>query len=467
MLTAKAVQVRYRSTYQLLDNADAETLCFGQALLRGQAADRGLYMPTEIPPIITPAWLATMRQRPYHEVATALLAAFVGDDMPLSTLESLCQAAYQNPRWGAQGLHIPLTTLDTHTTVAHLDQGPTASFKDFAAQWMAKAMQYYLPEGKQLTILVATSGDTGSAVAEAFRGLHGIRVVLLYPQAEVSAIQRLQLARGGDNIFPLAIDGKFDDCQRLVKEAFADEALQHLGLNSANSINIGRVLPQLVYYVYLYLQYAEAGEQLSFCIPSGNLGNSLGCELARRMGLPIHRLVIGTNANDAFPKWLQTGHYQPISPSRPCVSNAMNVGHPSNLARYFALANGLMDYQGNILTSPDRQAMQQTLCAYAISDEETFQTMKTVYQGQRVVLEPHTAVGYAALQRYRQDYPQDHTRTILISTAHPAKFGEIVEPCLGIVPELPPSLRELPADTQEITLSADYIALKSYLLTMV
>ena len=251
-------------------------------------------------------------------------------------------------------------TFTGRVSVMRLDRGPTASFKDFAARMMARLLgQFVREDGRELTILVATSGDTGSAVASAFSGVEGIRVLVLFPINEVSERQRKQMTTLRGNIRSIALDGKFDDCQALVKRAFADPDLADLSLSSANSINIGRLLPQSVYYFYAASRLAAPGEGIVIAVPSGNFGDMMGAVIAGRMGLPIRKLVVPVNANDEFPTYLQTCLYEKIEPSRNCLSNAMNVGHPSNLARLVALYGGWMDETGTVHRAPDYEAMRR------------------------------------------------------------------------------------------------------------
>jgi threonine synthase len=330
---------------------------------------------------------------------------------------------------------------------------------------MARMMQYFREESKTITILVATSGDTGSAVGEAFRGLQGTRVIILYPENEVSPVQKKQLESIGENVQAIAFKGKFDDCQQYVKMAFSDPDLAFLNLTSANSINIGRVLPQIIYYAYIYLQVTENKEEVIFSIPSGNLGNSLGCEIARRMGLPVKKIVIGTNANNAFPKFLTTADYQKISPSKECISNAMNVGNPSNLARYFELYGGTVDKDGKVHKQPDVTEMQKNLSGYYFSDEATAEAIVEVYQKYKVIIEPHGAIGYLALTQYLNENAEDkNLKAVCVETAHPAKFPELIEKHLNITPENTPALELLNSRSGEsIYLENKYEALKAWL----
>ena len=277
----------------------------------------------------------------------------------------------------AYNYEVPVEKVYDGKYVLRLDRGPTCSFKDFAARLMGRLIQYFLrQEGKEILILTATSGDTGSAVAHAFFGLDNIKVVVLFPEKEVTERQRRQMTTLGKNVFPLAVEGKFDDCQALVKQAFADPDLKGLNLSSANSINIGRLLPQAVYYFYAHSRVAPQGEAVVFSVPSGNFGDLMGGLIALKMGLPVHKYVVATNENDEFPNFMKTGIYEPIRPSKNCISNAMNVGHPSNLARLFSLYGGQMDETGRVSRQPDLQAMRRELYAVSITDEETRNTIR-------------------------------------------------------------------------------------------
>ena len=281
----------------------------------------------------------------------------------------MCREAYNFP--------VPLEIIHDRVFLMRLDQGPTASFKDFAAQMMARMFGRFLrDDGKQVTILTATSGDTGSAVAHAFHKVPGVRVIVLFPIAEVSESQRKLMTTLRDNVRTVAVDGKFDDCQAMVKHAFADPALKHIPLSSANSINIGRLLPQSVYYFYAASRIAKPGEPMVFSIPSGNFGDMMGAVVAREMGLPVRKIIAPVNDNDAFPKFLASGVYQKISPSRNSLSNAMNVGHPSNLARLVAVYGGQMDETGKIHKQPDLAAMRRDLFSTSVSDDRTRAALK-------------------------------------------------------------------------------------------
>lgn len=398
----------------------------------GQAPDEGLFMPIKIPKL-SKKNLLRLKGKHYYEVAYEILKKFLSCEIKDKELKAITKDAYN--------FEIPIEKLDQHVYIVRLDRGPTASFKDFAARLMARLMYKLKPENKNITILVATSGDTGSAVGEAFWGLEGIKVYILYPKSEVSSIQKKQLDSIGKNVQAIMIDGKFDDCQKLVKEAFADPGLKKLNLTSANSINIGRILPQIVYYFYSYINIVNKIQPVIFSVPSGNFGNSLGCEIARRMGLPVKKIILATNKNDEFPRFLKTGVYKKLEPSRKCLSNAMNVGNPSNLARYFDLYDGILDKEGIVYKRPNLKEMRKYLYSVSVSDKETIQTIKRTYKNYKIVLEPHGAVGVGALQKYFKESKK--TLSICIETAHPAKFPEVIKKELRVTPKMPDALRKI------------------------
>ena len=438
-------------------NGQAPRVNLKGALMNGQAPDRGLYMPDQFPQF-TPAQLASFKTRTYPEIAFEVLRSYAGGVVEEGRLLSLCQDAYN--------YDVPLERVHDRVHMMRLDRGPTASFKDFAARMMARLMgQFVREEGRTLTILVATSGDTGSAVASAFSGVEGIRVLVLFPLGEVSERQRKQMTTLSGNIRSIALTGKFDDCQALVKRAFADPDLAGLGLSSANSINIGRLLPQSVYYFYAASRLAEPGEPIVITVPSGNFGNMMGAVIAGQMGLPIRRLVVPTNANDEFPRFLATCQYQKIEPSRNCLSNAMNVGHPSNLARLVAVHGGWMDEQGVIHRDPDYQAMRRDLFSTSVSDEATRTTIKEAWEQYKLLLEPHGAVGWRGLLDYAQVEPLGNAPAVVLETAHPAKFPAEIEKVLGFTPEVPEKLAKLDALPENYDrLETNYEALRGYLL---
>jgi len=439
-------------------NGRAAKVNFRTALLKGLAEDGGLYLPESIPQF-DKAELESLRGKPYPEIAYAIALKFLADEVSAAELKRLVYDAYNYA--------IPLEKVRNKHYIMRLDQGPTASFKDFAARLMGRLMQFFLAqEDSNLLILTATSGDTGSAIANAFYGLHNIKVVVLYPEKEVTARQRKQMTTLGQNVQIISIDGKFDDCQALVKKAFNDRELNYLNLSSANSINIGRLIPQSMYYFYAYLSLTEQiGEEFVFSVPSGNFGDLIGGMLAKRMGLPISRFVVATNSNDEFPVYMDSGIYKVIAPSRNCISSAMNVGHPSNVARLIQLYGGNMDEHGRIISEPDRQAMHRELYAISIDDAETEATIVQTWQDYKVLLEPHGAVGWAGLCHYLQSDPAASEKIcVSLETAHPAKFPEKIIELLQLDPELPPSLQGLEGKPEFIhALHNDYNGFKDYL----
>ncbi|HDQ04996.1 MAG TPA: threonine synthase [Deltaproteobacteria bacterium] len=453
------MSLRYYSTNRNLENvAGVSTftgsVSFKEALLTGQAPDEGLFMPDSIPRISL-SDIRKLNGKPYWYAALLVARAFLSAEFSDEILENVVRDAYT--------FSVPLEKVYPEVYLMRLDQGPTASFKDFAARMMARLMSHCRRPGGRINILVATSGDTGSAVGEAFKGVAGIDVTILYPEKEVSPRQKKQLDTIGQNIKSISVDGKFDDCQNLVKQAFADEELSKFNLSSANSINFGRIMPQIVYYIYAYAQLAHEDEEIVFSVPSGNFGNALGCEYARRMGLPVAKLVMPTNENDEFPIFLATGKYQKVSPSRACISNAMNVGHPSNLARFFELYGGTVDRSGNVHRYPDLEKMRKHVYSVSVSDKLTRETIKAVYEQYKIVLEPHGAVGWAGLQAYRKECA-DAKLAVCLETAHPAKFPEEIHNLLGLNLEAPQSLKDIDGRAgSTMNMTKNYADFKKYL----
>ena len=448
--------IKYYST-----NKKSPAISFREALLQGQAPDKGLYLP-EIIPQLNADEIKSFTNKPYHEIAFDVTGKFLAGEIPSEELKRIVKEAYNYP--------VPLEPVYQRKYIMRLDQGPTASFKDFAARMMGRLMHYYLAlENRSLLILTATSGDTGSAIANAFYGLRNIKVVVLFPNKEVTNRQRKQMTTLGENIEVISVDGKFDDCQALVKEAFADPDLQHLNLSSANSINIGRLIPQIVYYFYAFarLRVGNPDDNVIFSVPSGNFGDMMGGVLAMKMGLPVKKFIVGVNENDEFSSYLKTGDYNKVEPSRNCISSAMNVGHPSNLARLIALYGGMMNEKGLISRQADLDLMRKELFSMSITDETTRQTIKDTWENHNVILEPHGAVGWAGLQAYLKNEGKDLDSDQLfvsLETAHPAKFPEEISSLLGIEPELPPGLLGL-EDKEETfgSMKNDYASFKNHL----
>jgi len=452
--------IRFYSTNRGLDGVPGitpfkATVTFGEALLQGQAPDEGLFMPDRVPKISVDE-IFRLKNAPYSETALLVASAFLGEEAALIGLKDIVEDSYN--------FEVPLEKVEDGKFIMRLDRGPTASFKDFAARMMARLMSRYRTPGKRLNVLVATSGDTGSAVGEAFKGVEGIDVYILYPRDEVSDIQKKQLDTIGGNVRALSVTGKFDDCQNLVKQAFSDPDLVKFNLTSANSINFGRIMPQIVYYVYAFARLARPGQGIVFSVPSGNFGNALGCEYARRMGLPVDMLLMPTNENDEFPRFLETGVYEKISPSRACLSNAMNVGNPSNLARFFDLYGGTVDRSGKVHKSPDIAAMKKDIFSVSVSDTQTKETIKRVYEKFGTVLEPHGAVAWKGLEEYLDRHPGSTGVCVSLETAHPAKFPEQIIELLGFSPAPPPSMAGIEKRTgMALPMAAEYGEFKKFL----
>jgi len=443
MTVIKSELLKFYST-----NRSAPKVLLPEALLTGQAPDRGLYMPEMIPQI-TANELTALKGKPYPEIARFILSKYTSGTEIDPMLADLCHDAYN--------YEVPLEHITDRRYIMRLDHGPTASFKDFAARMMARMFGVLRKNSDTpLIILTATSGDTGSAIAQAFYQIPNIQVMVLFPPDEVSDRQRKQMTTLGGNITIVALDGQFDNCQALVKQAFADPQLKHIDLTSANSINIGRLLPQIVYYVYAYVQLAANGEPVTFCVPSGNFGNMMGAVLARHMGVPMKKIVVATNANDEVPVYFLSHKYNKIVPSRVCISNAMNVGHPSNFARVVDLYGGRMDETGIIREEPNMDRMLEDLWSVSISDTETRRTIQKAWQDHRLLLEPHGAVGWAGLTRYIEATGETGLM-ISIETAHPAKFPDEIQTLLGFEPDVPDSLKAVESKQEfSLSLANDY-----------
>lgn len=448
--------IKYFST-----NHTAAEVTFGEALLQGLAPDKGLYMPNAIP-TFTKDELNALKGKQYYEIAATVFSKFLGDEVSFEDLLAMTKDAYN--------FDVPLEKVIDRKYVMRLDQGPTASFKDFAGRMMGRMMQYFLKrQNVNKLILTATSGDTGSAMAHAFYGLNNIQIAVLFPEKEVSDRQRKQMTTLQKNVQIIAIDGKFDDAQAMVKQAFSDPELTSLNFTSANSINIGRLIPQIVYYIYSYTQLRKQDsdelENVVFCIPSGNFGDMMGCVLAMKMGLPVSKILVATNENDEFSKLMKTHKYNKIEPSKNCLSSAMNVGHPSNLARLIELYGGNMDEKGNVLKEPDFAAMDKIFVAQSVTDAETRETIKLAWDKYHVMLEPHGAVGWKCVEDFvAQNAVAENQLLISLETAHPAKFPNAIIDAIGVDPELPASLRDLEGKAEKFDkIPGNYAAFKEYL----
>lgn len=419
---------------------------FKEATIRGQAPDKGLYFPEHIP-ALPDGFIADIETFSKEEIALQVMAPFVGDTIPHGVLKNIVEKTVDFP--------FPLAEVSKGIYALELFHGPTLAFKDVGARFMSQCLGYFMQgENKKVTVLVATSGDTGGAVANGFYGVDGVDVVILYPSGKVSGIQELQLTTLGKNITALEIDGTFDDCQRMVKAAFMDMDLKNaLFLTSANSINVARWLPQQFYYFFAYQQWKAKNAPLVVSVPSGNFGNICAGLMAYRTGLPVHHFIAACNANDAVPGYLQSGTYN-AKPAVATLSNAMDVGDPSNFVRLLRL------FDDNL------KSIQNILTAYSISDETTKQTIQAIYKTHGYLLDPHGAVGYKALQHYLDEHPEQEG--IFLETAHPVKFYDVVEPVIDAEVPIPDSVQGLfRKKKQSLKMDASSDALKSFLLDRV
>ncbi len=401
-------------------------------------------MPESIP-VLPEEFLADLESHSFQEIAQTISAAFLADDVPREDLQSIVAHS--------MNLDVKIHQLDDQTSVLETFHGPTMAFKDFGARFMARLMSYLIQgEDRALTILVATSGDTGSAVASGFLAIPGIRVIILYPSGKVSPSQEKQLTTQGQNIQALEVSGTFDDCQRLVKHAFSDTELRAAHrLSSANSINIARLLPQTFYYAYAAGQMRQMEGELIVSVPCGNFGNLTAGVLAKRMGTPIKHFVAATNSNDVFPKYLSDGIYKPRS-SVQTLSNAMDVGDPSNLARI------------QYLFADDLQSIRKEISSWSFSDFQTLEMIGSTFKQFKYIIDPHTAVGLLGFREY-QHATATKTHGLVVSTAHSAKFSETVEPVIGQKITIPPQLAKyLDRKKQATSMSTQYQDFRQYLM---
>uniref|UniRef100_Q3AUA9 Threonine synthase n=1 Tax=Chlorobium chlorochromatii (strain CaD3) TaxID=340177 RepID=Q3AUA9_CHLCH len=428
-------------------NKSSVPVSLKKATLEGLAPDGGLYIPSEIPHF-SEAEIKQLKGASFTNVAFAIAQKFAGSDIAAERLRAIIEECYNFPT--------PLVPLGSNTFIEELFCGPTLAFKDYGARFLARMTGYFAEEEhKLITVLVATSGDTGSAVAYGFQGIKNTRVVLLYPSGKVSPLQEQQLTTAGDNVFALEVQGDFDDCQRMVKEAFVDPTLHEaLTLTSANSINISRLIPQSFYYAWASLSIDEAFglQNPIFSVPSGNYGNVTAGILAKKMGFPIGHFIAASNANDSVTRYLVHGRYEP-HPTIATLSTAMDVGNPSNFARLRYFYNN------------DFAAMADDISGIAVSDEETRATISKVHkQFGGYIMDPHTAVGYRALEKYRESTNNANTPAIVLSTAHPAKFLEAIEATLQIPVPIPDHLQALMAKEKRSTIiGAHYQELATFL----
>ncbi|MDD6211338.1 MAG: threonine synthase [Bacteroidales bacterium] len=425
-------------------NKQAPLATLKEAVVKGLAGDRGLYMPEEIKRL-PDSFFRDMKDMSFQEIAFVVAEAFFGSDVEKETLK---QIVYDTLNFDA-----PVVQVTDRIYSLELYHGPTLAFKDVGARFMARLLGYFIKKEKQnnVNVLVATSGDTGSAVANGFLGVEGIHVYVLYPRGKVSKIQECQFTTLGQNITAIEVDGTFDDCQALVKSAFMDEELnKKLYLTSANSINVARFLPQAFYYFYAYAQLLKQGkaDQVVVCVPSGNFGNITAGLFAKRMGLPVKRFIAANNSNDIFFEYLQTGHYNPRA-SVATIANAMDVGDPSNFAR-------ILDLYGK-----SHDAIAADISGARYDNEQIAETVESVYAKEGYLLDPHGACGYQALE----DGLKPGEVGVFLETAHPAKFKETVEDIIGEEVEIPVRLQKfMKGKKQSVPLSKQFADFKKYLL---
>ena len=431
--------MKYYST-----NKKAPEATLKEAVIKGLASDRGLYMPRQIKRL-PETFFEEIGNLTFQEIANQVAQAFFDEDVEKETLKQIV--------YDTLNFETPIVQVTPSIYSLELYHGPTLAFKDVGARFMARLLAYFIKKEKQnnVNVLVATSGDTGSAVANGFLGVEGIHVYVLYPKGKVSKIQESQFTTLGRNITAIEVDGTFDDCQALVKAAFMDEELNRkLYLTSANSINVARFLPQAFYYFNAYAQLQKQGKanQVVISVPSGNFGNITAGLFAKRMGLPVKRFIAANNSNDIFLQYLQTGQYTP-RPSIATLANAMDVGDPSNFAR-------ILDLYGN-----SHKAITQEISGAAYNDKQIAQTLRDVYKKTKYLLDPHGACGYQALE----DNLQKEETGIFLETAHPAKFLETVEKIIEEKVEIPQRLQTFMKGTkQTIPLTKQFVDFKKYLL---
>lgn len=419
---------------------------FMEAVFNSLPSDGGLFMP-EIIPQLDADFIKNLHSYTLTEISFKVAKALLDGAIPDDELQKIVSATIN--------FDAPVVGISEKIHVLELFHGPSLAFKDFGARFMSRVMAYFMQQGEQeLNVLVATSGDTGGAVALGFLGVSNTRVTILYPKGKVSNIQELQLTTNGQNIRAIEIDGTFDDCQALVKRAFNDEDLKmRFRLTSANSINISRLIPQTFYYFYAYAQLQRKGiKDVIFSIPSGNFGNIAAGLLAYKMGLPVKQFLAATNINDTVPSFLKTGIYQ-AKASVHTWSNAMDVGNPSNWVRIMDLFDGDIDALKNILT------------AYSFTDQDTLDAIQELYVDHNYIMCPHTAIAYLAVKKWMEDHPSDPSTAVFLSTAHPCKFPDVFPEEIAQKIDIPTQVRDLEDKTQiRISLGNDFESFKRYLL---
>jgi threonine synthase len=423
-------------------NKQSPAVNFKEAAINGQAPDRGLYFPERIP-LLDKAFINGIEKLSNEEIAWQVIRPYVADTIPENELQRIVAETINFP--------IPLVTVTPAISSLELFHGPTLAFKDVGARFMSRCLGYFSKESSEkVIVLVATSGDTGGAVANGFYDVEGVEVVILYPSGKVSSVQEKQLTTLGKNIHALEVKGNFDDCQQMVKQVFSDEELtKKLFLTSANSINVARWLPQQFYYFFAWKQWTDKTNPPVISVPSGNFGNICAGMLAHVSGLPVKHFIAACNANDVVPSFLQTEKYIPKK-AVATISNAMDVGNPSNFIR-------ILELFGQQFSN-----LKEVLSATSINDNETKIVLKQVYEQHRYLLDPHGAVGYLALQRYLEEHTDD--KGIFLETAHPVKFYDVVEPVINTTVPLPEAVEDIIHLEKKSTLiEAKYEVLKDFL----
>ena len=423
-------------------NQQSPKVSFKEAVIRGIAPDKGLYFPSTISPIDKKVF-ENIDDYSNQDIAFEMIRQFVGDDIPDVDLKEIIKDTLC--------FDFPLVEVENDIFSLELFHGPTMAFKDVGGRFMARCLSYFnKKKTNEVTVLVATSGDTGGAVASGFLGVKGVNVVILYPSGKVSEVQEKQLTTLGQNIKALEVEGTFDDCQAMVKKAFIDQDItNHIQLTSANSINVARWLPQMFYFAFAYKQLKDRSKPLVFSTPSGNFGNICAGFMAQQLGLPVSHFIAATNANKVVPNFMESGQYEPLQ-SVATISNAMDVGDPSNFIRIREI------FKDNF------KQIQKNLSSYSFSDYQTREAMKDVYAETNYILDPHGAVGYLGLKQYLQE--QNKAQGIFLETAHPVKFLDVVEPVIKKSIPYPEQIKEIIDRKKVASFISTYDELKEFLL---
>lgn len=424
-------------------NHKAPSASFKEAVIKGLAPDKGLYFPTSIEKLPA-SFFDSISKLSHNEIAFEVIKQFVTPEVPESELKKIVEETLC--------FDFPVININDSISSLELFHGPTMAFKDVGARFMSRCLGYFNQnQQKETTVLVATSGDTGGAVANGFLGVEGIKVVILYPSGKVSQVQEKQLTTLGQNITALEVDGVFDDCQDMVKQAFLDKSItDHIQITSANSINVARWLPQMFYFFFAYQQLHKQHNKLVFSVPSGNFGNICAGFMAQQLGLPIHHFIAANNKNQVVTEYLKSEDYTP-KPTVQTLSNAMDVGNPSNFVRIQEIFKN------------EFQALKSHLSSYSFTDEATLEGMKTLYNSYNYTADPHGAIGFLAAEAYQKSHPEIHC--VFLETAHPTKFLDVVEQVIPEKIDLPPQIQKVMNQNKKSISISTYDELKQILLT--